>query len=207
MGGSIPLSRRCVPIFVLSRRGRNLPTVQNRCRSRIRSFIVAPMRGASTLLFCAISITFSGSDVETRMREGASWNRRNSGLRVSRDFDARADTRFAEAGFGQRDRKAAIAQVVRRFGESGGHDLANGLLYSLFVVEIECWRQPPHRFQDHLGVLRSAEMQLVGLAKAAQQNDGAIGILEMQRRRLPGLEQPTMPITGVGQIASPSVSL
>src|SRR5436190_16206351 len=52
-------------------------------------FIVTPMRSASTLYLRAISSTASGTKVETKMREGPSWNNANSGLRlVANSIDA-----------------------------------------------------------------------------------------------------------------------
>ena len=85
---------------------------------RNRSFIVTPIGGASTPFLRAISKTFSGFDVESRIREGPSWNSRNSGRGLGRNVDARADGRWSKAGFGQRHGQAAVAQVMRRFGEA-----------------------------------------------------------------------------------------
>ena len=56
-------------------------------------FIVTPMRSASTLCSRAICSTASGTAVETRMRDGPSWNRANSGRRSARDLNRRARCR------------------------------------------------------------------------------------------------------------------
>ena len=59
------------------------------------------------------------------------------GSKVAIEIDLRADFAGSETALGEGHGKAAIAQVVRRFGKARGHDFADGLLHALFAVEIE----------------------------------------------------------------------
>ena len=142
------------------------------------------------------------------MRDGASPNSRNSGRRSRIQFDLCSDA-VPERALGQRDGQPAVAQIVRRFRQTfAGDQLANRLLHPLFVVHVERRGQSPQIVDDVLGVLGAAEAYGIALAQSAEQDDRAARLPEGDRRSARRFSaDPTMPITGVGKIASPSVSL
>ena len=65
------------------------------------------------------------------------------GAEVAREIDLRADLGGAEAALGERDGEAAIAEVVRGFGEAVVDHAADGVLHALFVFHVERGRQAP----------------------------------------------------------------
>jgi len=83
------------------------------------------------------------------------------GAEVAIEIDLRADFVGAETALGEGDGKAAIAQIVRRFGEARGLDFPDGLLHALLAVEIERGRQAPELLFDFLGILCAAEADIV----------------------------------------------
>ena len=105
------------------------------------------------------------------MRDGPSWNSSSSGAQVRFEMQRRAHA--AQAAFRGGHRQAAIAHIVRGFRQARRDDLAHGVVHPLFVIHIERRRQAPQLVQNHLGIFRAAEADLVAIAQAAQQNDRA----------------------------------
>ena len=81
-----------------------------------RPFIVAPMRGHSTLNSAAIFFTSSAWLVDTRIRDGSLVEQQELRPLSTLDFDLCADPNrtAAEAASASRHRQAAITQIVRR---------------------------------------------------------------------------------------------
>ena len=140
------------------------------------------MRSASTLCSRAISSTTSGAAVETRIRDGPSWNNANSGRRSARDLNRRADAVPAQHSASATARPPSLTSCA----DSAWPSLTISriaVLHAFFVIHIERRRQSPHFVQDDLGVLRAAEARGVARAEPAQQHHRAAFVLERNRHR------------------------
>src|ERR1035437_5948047 len=112
------------------------------------------------------------------------------GAEVAIEIDVRADFGGSEAAFGERHGEAAIAKIVRRFGETGGDDFADGLLHAFVAVEIRRGRQAPKLRFDFLCLRCAVEANLVAGPCAAQQDHTAARVLERNCHWGSGFHQP-----------------
>ena len=67
--------------------------------------------------------------------------------------DGGANARF-ERALSESPGQTAVAQVVRRFGQSRDHDFAHGFVNPLLELEIDFRRQTPHLLQHLLGFVQ-----------------------------------------------------
>ena len=127
-------------------RSRNSRAVDRVCAAGFRIALLdcnADRHGASTPCFAAIAATRFGFGGRNQNARRAFVEQQNFGPQVAIQFDLRADLVGPKRAFGQRHRQAAVAQIVRRFGQPVGDDLADGVLHALLVLHVERRRQSP----------------------------------------------------------------